>query len=145
MAFFRTVSFNDTMPGISGAGVTLRPPNSSDFAEWAALRRASRDFLVPWEPTWPVDDLTRSAFRRRLRRYAEDQRSDESGRQGARLGEREARILRHSMPASMRSQHGQQPQIAEPGQPRERQCEPMHTPFGVSRVVVHVPQLRRQK
>ncbi|HET9716821.1 MAG TPA: GNAT family protein [Pseudolabrys sp.] len=76
MAFFRTVSFNDTMPGISGAGVTLRPPNSSDFAEWAALRRASRDFLVPWEPTWPVDDLTRSAFRRRLRRYAEDQRSD---------------------------------------------------------------------
>ncbi|HEX3341136.1 MAG TPA: GNAT family protein [Pseudolabrys sp.] len=76
MAFFRTVSSNDTMPGISGAGVTLRPPHSGDFAEWAALREASRAFLTPWEPTWPPDDLTRSAFRRRLKRYAEDQRGD---------------------------------------------------------------------
>ena len=76
MAFFRTVSSNDTMPGISGAGVTLRPPNSGDFAEWAALRETSRAFLTPWEPTWPPDDLTRSAFRRRLKRYAEDQRGD---------------------------------------------------------------------
>ena len=76
MAFFRTVSFNETMPSIAGAGVTLRPPFSGDFAEWAALREASRDFLVPWEPTWPADDLTRGAFRRRLKRYAEDQLSD---------------------------------------------------------------------
>ncbi|HEY2425450.1 MAG TPA: GNAT family protein [Pseudolabrys sp.] len=76
MAFFRTVSSNDTMPGISGAGVTLRPPHSGDFAEWAALREASRAFLTPWEPTWPPDDLTRGAFRRRLKRYAEDQRGD---------------------------------------------------------------------
>ena len=64
------------MPGITGAGVTLRPPHSGDFAEWAALRETSRRFLVPWEPTWPPDDLTRGAFRRRLKRYAEDQRSD---------------------------------------------------------------------
>ena len=76
MAFFRTVSSNDTMPGISGAGVTLRPPHSGDFAEWAALREMSRAFLTPWEPTWPPDDLTRGAFRRRLKRYAEDQRGD---------------------------------------------------------------------
>ena len=40
------------------------------------LREASRNFLTPWEPTWPDDDLTRGAFRRRLKRYAEDQRSD---------------------------------------------------------------------
>ena len=33
-------------------------------------------FLTPWEPTWPPDDLTRGAFRRRLKRYAEDQRGD---------------------------------------------------------------------
>jgi len=76
MAFFRTVSSNDTMPGISGAGVTLRPPHSGDFTEWAALREMSRAFLTPWEPTWPPDDLTRGAFRRRLKRYAEDQRGD---------------------------------------------------------------------
>jgi ribosomal-protein-alanine N-acetyltransferase len=76
MAFFRTVSFNETMPALAGAGVTLRAPQSADYAEWSALRESSRDFLVPWEPTWPSDDLTRSAFRRRLKRYAEDQRSD---------------------------------------------------------------------
>lgn len=76
MAFFRTVSFGELIPAITGAGVMLRTPVASDYAEWAAVREASRDFLVPWEPTWPADDLTRSAFRRRLRRYAEDQRSD---------------------------------------------------------------------
>src|SRR5450830_1985947 len=76
MAFFRTVSFNETMPPIAGAGVMLRAPQSSDYAEWAALREASRSFLTPWEPTWPDDDLTRGAFRRRIKRYSEDQRSD---------------------------------------------------------------------
>jgi ribosomal-protein-alanine N-acetyltransferase len=76
MAFFRTVSFSETMPAIAGEGVVLRVPQSSDYAEWASLREASRDFLTPWEPTWPDDDLTRGAFRLRLRRYAEDQRSD---------------------------------------------------------------------
>ena len=76
MAFFRTVSFNDTMPAISGAGVSLRAPQPGDHAEWAALRETSRAFLTPWEPVWPEDDLTRGAFRRRLKRYAEDQRND---------------------------------------------------------------------
>src|SRR5207344_1636469 len=76
MAFFRTVSSNETMPSIAGAGISLRAPHSGDFAEWAALRETSRGFLVPWEPTWPPDDLTRGAFRRRLKRYAEDQRTD---------------------------------------------------------------------
>ena len=42
------------------------------------MREASRDFLTPWEPTWPADDLTRGAFRQRLRRYAEDQRTDQA-------------------------------------------------------------------
>ena len=39
---------------------------------------ASREFLTPWEPTWPADDLTRPAFRQRLRRYAEDVRTDQA-------------------------------------------------------------------
>jgi ribosomal-protein-alanine N-acetyltransferase len=76
MAFFRTVSFGDIIPAITGGGVLLRTPVSGDYAEWAAVREKSRDFLTPWEPTWPADDLTRSAFRRRLKRYAEDQRGD---------------------------------------------------------------------
>jgi len=77
MAFFRTINFSEPLPTIVGDGVTLRMPQMIDHAEWAALREASRDFLTPWEPTWPSDDLTRSAFRRRLRRYAEDLRTDQ--------------------------------------------------------------------
>jgi [ribosomal protein S5]-alanine N-acetyltransferase len=76
MAFFRTVSTNETAPVVAGNGVTLRLPQSSDYAAWASLREQSRAFLTPWEPTWPADDLTRTAFRRRIRRYAEDQRND---------------------------------------------------------------------
>jgi [ribosomal protein S5]-alanine N-acetyltransferase len=77
MAFFRTVTLTEQLPAIVGDGVMLRAPQMSDHAEWAALREASRDFLVPWEPTWPTDDLTRSAFRRRIRRYSEDLRTDQ--------------------------------------------------------------------
>ena len=54
----------------------LRIPQMADYAAWAQVREDSRAFLTPWEPTWPADDLTRSAFRRRLKRYAEDQRND---------------------------------------------------------------------
>lgn len=57
---------------VDGERVRLRPPRASDFAEWRDLRAASRDFLQPWEPTWPADDLTRAAFRRRLTVYARD-------------------------------------------------------------------------
>ena len=78
MALFRTINLADQPPLIEGAGVFLRAPQAGDYAEWAALREASRAFLTPWEPTWPADDLTRSAFRRRLRRYAEDQRNDQA-------------------------------------------------------------------
>jgi ribosomal-protein-alanine N-acetyltransferase len=76
MAFFRTVTFSDQLPPVPGERVVLRTPQMSDHAEWAALREASRDFLTPWEPTWPIDDLARAAFRRRIKRYSEDQRSD---------------------------------------------------------------------
>ena len=76
MAFFRTVTLSEQLPAIVGDSVVLRAPQMSDHAEWAALREASRDFLTPWEPTWPPDDLTRASYRRRIRRYAEDQRSD---------------------------------------------------------------------
>ena len=57
---------------IEGEGVRLRPPRTTDYAEWRDLRARSRDFLQPWEPTWPVDDLSRAAFRRRLTAYGRD-------------------------------------------------------------------------
>ena len=77
MAFFRTINFSEPTPAIGGEGVVLRTPQMTDHPEWAALREASREFLIPWEPTWPADDLTRSAFRRRIRRYSEDIRTDQ--------------------------------------------------------------------
>ena len=76
MTFFRAVSFTEPALTIAGERVTLRLPQMGDYEEWAELREASRAFLVPWEPTWPVDDLSRASFRRRVKRYAEDQRND---------------------------------------------------------------------
>jgi ribosomal-protein-alanine N-acetyltransferase len=63
---------------VRGDGVYLRPADMRDFDAWAALRAASRDFLTPWEPTWAADELTRPAFRRRLRRQAEEMERDEA-------------------------------------------------------------------
>jgi len=59
---------------LQGKGVYLRAPRSSDYVVWKGLRESSREFLTPWEPVWPLDDLTRGAFRRRLRRYAGERR-----------------------------------------------------------------------
>jgi ribosomal-protein-alanine N-acetyltransferase len=57
---------------LDGEGVRLRPPRAGDYAEWSELRDRSREWLQPWEPTWPGDDLTRAAFRRRLGAYTQD-------------------------------------------------------------------------
>jgi len=46
--------------------LSLRPPMHSDFRDWTALRRASQDFLQPWEPTWAPDHLTRRSFTNRV-------------------------------------------------------------------------------
>ncbi len=77
MAFFRTINFSEPPPSIASGRVVLRPPQMADYPEWSALREGSRQFLTPWEPTWPEDDLTRGAFRRRIRRYSEDIRTDQ--------------------------------------------------------------------
>jgi ribosomal-protein-alanine N-acetyltransferase len=42
--------------------MTLRLPQHSDFADWARLRETSAAFLLPWEPVWAEDHLTRKAF-----------------------------------------------------------------------------------
>lgn len=78
MALFRLTKPADPEPLLRGDGVILRPAVSEDFPAWARLREQSRAFLTPWEPTWPEDDLTRAAFRRRLRRQAEEMARDES-------------------------------------------------------------------
>lgn len=76
MALLSGLSRFDSAPEVFGRKTRLRYPASADFDAWAELRGASRAFLTPWEPTWPHDDLTRPAYRRRLRRYARDTRDD---------------------------------------------------------------------
>lgn len=61
--------FRRPAPALKGENVYLRMPLSSDYEEWAKLRGASRNFLEPWEPRWAPDELSRGAFRQRLRRY----------------------------------------------------------------------------
>lgn len=68
MAFLDWISERNG-PLLDAGPVLLRPPRLSDHEAWAALRQASRDYLVPFEPLWPEDDLTRAAFRRRLSLY----------------------------------------------------------------------------
>jgi ribosomal-protein-alanine N-acetyltransferase len=75
MAFLRSISTIPLSPTIRAPRVMLRAPNASDYAQWAKLREESRAFLTPWEPVWPVDDLSKIAFRRRLRRYAREIRN----------------------------------------------------------------------
>lgn len=76
MAFLRTSFGGETGPIVRGRGVWLRPPQMSDYAQWAELRALSRDHLTPWEPNWPRDELSRGSFRRRLRHYQREMRED---------------------------------------------------------------------
>jgi len=59
-------------PALKGKSVTLRFPRPSDYREWAALRDESRAFLEPWEPRWAPDELDRSGWRSRIRRYRQE-------------------------------------------------------------------------
>lgn len=75
MAFLRAGNPSEWTT-IQGRGVWLRPPQLSDYAPWAELRALSRTHLVPWEPAWPRDDLTKIAFRRRIKHYQREARED---------------------------------------------------------------------
>ena len=46
--------------------LTLRQPIHADFRPWVALRQSSEDYLVPWEPRWSEDHLSRKAFTNRV-------------------------------------------------------------------------------
>ena len=78
MALFGLTRPVSPEPLLRGDGLYLRPASPTDYPSWSRLRAASRSFLEPWEPTWPDDDLTRAAFRRRLRRQDDDMARDEA-------------------------------------------------------------------
>jgi [ribosomal protein S5]-alanine N-acetyltransferase len=78
MALFRLTPPREAATFIRGDGVFMRPAKMDDYEPWAGLRERSREFLAPWEPIWPADDLTKGAFRRRIKRHAEEMARDEA-------------------------------------------------------------------
>jgi ribosomal-protein-alanine N-acetyltransferase len=76
MALLRAASPSDFGPVIESERVMLRTPQMSDYPAWAELRASSREFLMPWEPLWAADELSRASFRRRVRHYLRDLRED---------------------------------------------------------------------
>jgi len=77
MAFMRGLTFpGGQQPVIRGENVYLRYPRVADFFAWSRLRSESREFLVPWEPSWATDELSKGAFRRRLKKYQRETRLD---------------------------------------------------------------------
>jgi ribosomal-protein-alanine N-acetyltransferase len=75
MPLAATLSRRKALAYLEGRYVRLRPPVADDYAAWSKLRADSRDFLTPWEPSWAPDELSRAAFRRRLRRYEQAARA----------------------------------------------------------------------
>ncbi len=61
---------------LTGPKVTLRTPRYKDYEEWSRLRLESRAFLMPWEPLWAEDELSRRSFRRRIARIHDDMSDD---------------------------------------------------------------------
>lgn len=76
MAFLRSSSGHDSALTLRGRSVWMRAPLMADYVAWAELRAMSRDHLTPWEPQWQRDELSRSAFRRRVRHYQREARED---------------------------------------------------------------------
>ncbi len=52
---------------VEGKGILLRVPRPEDFQHWRELRAESEVFLKPWEPKWAEDELSKTAYRLRLR------------------------------------------------------------------------------
>jgi len=64
------------IPNIKTDRLLLTPPALSHFNAWADLREQSRQFLETFEPLWPKDDLTKAAFKRRIKRYQRNEREN---------------------------------------------------------------------
>ncbi len=77
MAFLRSGIGAEGLPLLRAQRLFLRAPQMSDYGPWAELRAVSRDHLVPWEPQWSRDELTRQAFRRRIRHYQRELKEDQ--------------------------------------------------------------------
>ena len=69
MVFLRSAASLDMGPVLTTERLVLRLPQQADFAEWSHLRGLSREGLIPYEPKWAENELSRDSFRLRLRFY----------------------------------------------------------------------------
>lgn len=76
MAFLRSLPSSSAASVLEGRGLWLAHPVMSDYQEWAELRALSREHLTPWEPQWTRDELSRAAFKRRVRHYQREAADD---------------------------------------------------------------------
>lgn len=76
MALFGFATDLEERLACQGGRVSLRPARIGDHGAWARLREDSRGFLVPWEPSWQQDDLTRGHFRDRVKRNGKEMQAD---------------------------------------------------------------------
>jgi ribosomal-protein-alanine N-acetyltransferase len=53
-------------PILNTERMVLRLPQHGDFHQWTQQRMSSAQHLIPWEPTWSEDHLSRRAFTARV-------------------------------------------------------------------------------
>ena len=51
--------------------LVIKPPMRGDYESWRNVRNASRQHLIPWEPTWSNDALSPDDWQRHLRGWKE--------------------------------------------------------------------------
>ncbi|UJW76373.1 GNAT family N-acetyltransferase [Rhizobium sp. SL42] len=69
---FRFLSRQPEPPELTSERHLLRLPRYRDFDQWHEIRRDSRAFLQPWEPSWRSDELTERSYRQRVVRNEQE-------------------------------------------------------------------------
>ena len=69
MVFLRSAASLEFGPVLKTKRLILRFPQMVDFEAWSDLREVSQEGLIPFEPKWADNELSRDSFRLRLRFY----------------------------------------------------------------------------
>ena len=56
--------------------ISMRPPQISDWAQWAETREKNRAHIAPFEPTWSPNALEEDFFERRISRQSREWEGD---------------------------------------------------------------------
>ena len=78
MSFLSSYPSKKISKSLDGERVYLRSPEYRDWEKWSETRRENMSHLKPWEPTWPLNDLERSSFLRRVKVYEKLISNDEA-------------------------------------------------------------------